>query len=133
VHDGCGARRRVRVVQFGRTRLEGWKRCVENPMTVFTFHFAETTIGTAVRALCFPPTGRQIPGLTHAECMTRMTPGAPILSPARMQLRHLTMFAAWESPAAGDEFLADTWLGRALASGWHVRMRHGRPHNRPHP
>lgn len=54
--------------------------------------------------------------------MTRMTLGAPILSPARMQLRHLTMFAAWESQAAIDDYLANTTLGRALATGWHVRM-----------
>jgi len=54
--------------------------------------------------------------------MTQMTLGAPILSPARMQLQHLTMFAEWESEAAIDEFLANTRLGRALAAGWHVRM-----------
>lgn len=51
-----------------------------------------------------------------------MTLGAPILSPARMQLRHLTMFAAWESNSAIDDFLESTLLGRALATGWHVRM-----------
>jgi hypothetical protein len=51
-----------------------------------------------------------------------MTLGAPILSPARMQLRHLAMFAAWESEAAIDEFLAGPGLGRALAAGWHVRL-----------
>jgi hypothetical protein len=39
-----------------------------------------------------------------------------------MQLRRLTMFAAWESHGAIDEFLAGTRLGRALATGWHVRM-----------
>jgi hypothetical protein len=39
-----------------------------------------------------------------------------------MRLRHLTMFAAWESQVAIDEFLASNWLGRALAAGWHVRM-----------
>jgi hypothetical protein len=39
-----------------------------------------------------------------------------------MQLRHLTMFAAWESDGAIDEFLCRTRLGRALATGWHVRM-----------
>ena len=91
-------------------------------MAVFTFHFAKTTIGTTVRALCRPPTGQQIPGLTHAECMTKMTLGAPILSPARMQLSDLTMFAAWGSHNAIDEFLASTRLGRALAGGWHVRL-----------
>src|SRR5690606_35862549 len=79
-------------------------------------------VGTTVSALSRPPTGQQFPGLNHAECMTRMTLGAPILSPARMQLRHLTMFAAWESDAAIDEFLASPPLGRALATGWHVRM-----------
>ena len=87
-------------------------------MTVFTFHFAKTKLGTTIRALCRPPTGQEVPGLNHAECMTKMTLGAPILSPARMQLSHLTMFAAWESHVAIDEFLAGTWLGRALATGW---------------
>ena len=51
-----------------------------------------------------------------------MTLGARILSPARMQLRHLTMFAGWESHGAIDDFLARTRLGRDLATGWHVRM-----------
>ncbi|MBK8433599.1 MAG: hypothetical protein IPL28_21000 [Chloroflexi bacterium] len=91
-------------------------------MTVFTFHLAKTTIPTAIRALYRPPTPLQIRGLAHAECMLRMTLGAPILSPARMQLRHLAMFAAWESEDAIDAFLGGTTLGRALATGWHVRM-----------
>lgn len=91
-------------------------------MTVFTFHFAKASLGTTLRALCFPPTGQQIRGLHHAECMTKMTLGAPIFSPARMQLRQLTMFAAWESETALDEFLAQTPLGRAFATGWHVRL-----------
>ncbi len=91
-------------------------------MPVFTFHLAKTQLSTAVRALWRAPTGQEVSGLTHAECMTRMTLGAPILSPARMQLRELTMFAAWESQTAIDEFLAGTQLGRALATGWHVRL-----------
>lgn len=91
-------------------------------MTLFTFHLAKIKLGTTVRALLRPPTGEHVPGLKHAECMAMMTLGAPILSPARMQLRHLTMFAAWESDAAIDDFLSGTKLGRELASGWHVRM-----------
>lgn len=91
-------------------------------MTVFTFHLAKSKFGTTVMALCRPPNGQQVPGLNYAECMTRMTLGAPILSPARMQHRHLTMFAAWDSEAAIDGFLANTSLGRTLATGWHVRM-----------
>ncbi|WP_435021734.1 hypothetical protein TA3x_002530 [Tundrisphaera sp. TA3] len=91
-------------------------------MTVFTFHLAKTELGTTAMSLCRPPTGRKVPGLNHAECMTRMTLGAPILSPARLQLRHLVMFAAWDSHSAIDDFLANHSLGRVLATGWHVRM-----------
>ncbi len=91
-------------------------------MTVFSYHFARTGIAGTLRALYRPPTGRQVPGLQHAECLALMRLGAPILSPARMQLRHLTMFAAWESQAALDDFLAGSPLGRALAAGWHVRL-----------
>jgi hypothetical protein len=91
-------------------------------MTLFTFHFAKVKIGTGVGALLRPPTGERVPGLDHAECMWLMTLGAPILSPARMQLGRLTMFAAWESEAAIDDFLEGTKLGRAFAAGWHVRM-----------
>ncbi len=91
-------------------------------MAVFTFHLARTQIRTTAMALCRPPHGQQVPGLQHAECLAMMTLGAPIVSPARMQLRHLAMFAAWESQAAIDGFLDCTKLGRALAQGWHVRM-----------
>lgn len=91
-------------------------------MAVFSFHIANTRISTTAQAFLRPPTGPHIPGLCHAECMTMMTLGAPILSPERMQLRKLVLFAAWESQAAIDDFLAGASLGRALAAGWHVRM-----------
>jgi len=91
-------------------------------MTIFTFHFAKTDMGTTLGALYRPPTGKDVSGLNHAECMAKMTLGAPILSPARMQLRDLTMFAAWESEMAIDKFLGNTRLGRELANGWHIRM-----------
>lgn len=51
-----------------------------------------------------------------------MTLGAPILSPARMQLRNLAVFAAWENNEALDGFLADSGFGRTLSEGWHVRL-----------
>jgi hypothetical protein len=102
--------------------LNAGSLCGGKFVTLFTFHFAKVRIGTTLRALWHPPTAREVPGLQQAECMMGMTLGAPILSPARMRLRHLTMFAAWESHSAIDDFLAGTGLGRALASGWHVRM-----------
>ena len=51
-----------------------------------------------------------------------MTLGSPIISPARMQLNRLAVFASWESEGDIDTFLADTSLGRRLATGWHVRL-----------
>lgn len=89
---------------------------------VFTFHLARTTVATTAKALLRPPTADTVPGLRHAECMAVMALGAPIVSPRRMQLRHLAIFASWDSERAVDSFLADTDLGRALATGWHVRL-----------
>jgi hypothetical protein len=91
-------------------------------MPLFSFHLAETTPATTAMAMCRPPTRSSVAGLRHAECMAAMTLGSPIVSPARMQLRNLAMFAAWESEAALDAFLAETKLGRALTAGWHVRL-----------
>ena len=91
-------------------------------MQLFSFHLAETSPATTAMAMCRPPTSSSALGLRHAECMAAMTLGSPIVSPARMQLRKLAMFAAWESEAALDSFLAETKLGRALTAGWHVRL-----------
>lgn len=75
-----------------------------------------------VNILLHPPTPGSAPGLRHAECMTVMALGSPILSLARMQPRKLAVFASWESEHALDTFLIDTELGRTLAAGWHVRL-----------
>lgn len=91
-------------------------------MRIFSYHLVKTTPATTARAFCCPPTMDQVAGLYHAECMAAMTLGAPILSPARLQLRNLAVFAAWESNKALDAFLTDTKLGRTLSEGWHVRL-----------
>jgi hypothetical protein len=91
-------------------------------MRIFSYHLVETTPATTARVFCRPPTKDQVAGLCHAECMAAMTLGAPILSPARLRLRTLAVFAAWESNEALDAFLADTKLGRTLSEGWHVRL-----------
>ena len=92
-------------------------------MQIFRYHLAKTAPARTVQALCRPPAMNSTAGLHHAECMAAMALGAPILSPARMQLRHLAVFASWESESALIAFLADTELGRTLSSGWHVRLR----------
>lgn len=92
-------------------------------MAVHTFHLAKPGIVRVAKALLRPPTSATVDGLRHAECMVPMRLGASILSPGRWQVRRLAMFAAWEDEAALDGFLASTPLGRALADGWHVRLR----------
>ena len=91
-------------------------------MSIFSFHLAETDLATSTKALLRPPTSSIVPGLRRAECMTVMELGSPILSPARMQLRHLAVFASWDDEHAIETFLKNTELGRTLAMGWQARL-----------
>ena len=91
-------------------------------VALFSYHLAELPPWTAARALLRPPTPASTPGLRHVECMALMRLGAPVLSPARLQLWRTAMFAYWDDESAIDEFLADSELGRRLAGGWHVRI-----------
>ena len=85
-----------------------------------SFHLAELPAKVSAALLVRPPTARTVPGLRHAECLAGMRLGAPVVSSARMQVRRLAVFAAWDDEAALDGFLAGT--GLPLASGWHVRL-----------
>lgn len=91
-------------------------------MPIYTYSYAQVPVAQTLRALYHPPNPERTPGLIYAECLTRMTLAAPIFSPARMQLRRLTMFAAWESDDAIDDFLANDRLGQRFAEGWLLRM-----------
>src|SRR5687767_4318613 len=101
---------------------DGHERGKLRDVRIFSFHLATSTLATTTSALRRPPTTFSVPGLRHAECMTVMKLGSPILSPARMQLRQLAIFASWENECAIDDFLMDTELGRTFALGWHVRL-----------
>ena len=91
-------------------------------MRIFSYHLVKSTRSMTVKAFFSPPKGNQIAGLRHAEVMAAMTLGAPILSPARMQLHNLALFAYWDDESDLDNFLMNTELGHALSSGWHVRL-----------
>jgi hypothetical protein len=91
-------------------------------MRVFTLGLAKTSAPLTLTSLYRPPPSATVPGLVHAECLTPMLLGSPILSPKRMQLRQLVMFAAWESEGAIDEFMSTSKLGQSIAAGWHLRM-----------
>ncbi|PCJ58590.1 MAG: hypothetical protein COA79_12575 [Planctomycetota bacterium] len=91
-------------------------------MNVFTYHLAKTTVHTAMSALLSPPKASDVHGLIHAECMTSMTLGSSIVSPSRMKIHQLAVFAKWENQNAIDDYLENTKLGRVLAGGWYVRL-----------
>lgn len=87
---------------------------------VFTFHLVEMPVTATVPLLRRPPRPDQVAGLHYAECLSLMRLGAPTVSPDRLQLRRLAMFARWDDESAIDEFLAGS--GARFAAGWHVRM-----------
>jgi len=94
---------------------------------LFSFHLLETTPARGARLLSQRRASqRRAPsgpaGLRHAEPMTLMELGAPIVSPRRFQLRRLALFAAWDTDEHLDAFLADDPSGRLWAAGWHVRL-----------
>ena len=93
-------------------------------MTIHSFHLAEVPRRTGARTLLSPPTPDAVPGLDHLECLSLMRLGAPIVSPDRLQLRRLAVFAQWQDEAALEQFLARDALGISLAAGWHVRMEY---------
>jgi hypothetical protein len=75
------------------------------------------------RDLVRPPWARTVPGLRHAECLAMMRLGSSPVSPARLQLGRIAMFAEWEDETALERFLTNVRLGRQLAGGWQVRLR----------
>lgn len=83
-------------------------------MTIYSFHLAQAPVRTAVKALATAPVA---PGLEHVEVLAGMRLGAAVVSPARMQLRRIAMFAQWRDEAALESFLASDAFGRELAEG----------------
>lgn len=87
---------------------------------LFSFHLVEMPASATLPLLRRPPRPGRVAGLRYAECLSLMRLGAPTLSPDRLQLRRLAMFARWDDEAAIDAFLAGP--GAHLIAGWHVRM-----------
>lgn len=89
---------------------------------IHSFHLAEVPLRTGAAALLRPPTSEAAPGLGHMECLSLMRLGAPVVSPDRLQLTRLAVFAQWRDEEALIQFLERNALGRALDDGWHVRL-----------
>ncbi|MEU6861181.1 hypothetical protein AB0B28_20175 [Glycomyces sp. NPDC046736] len=88
-------------------------------MSIHSFHLAQVPLRAASRGLLRPP---EAAGLRHVEVLAGMRLGAPVVSPHRMQVRRLAVFAEWADEAALEAFLAEHRFGRALDAGWHVRL-----------
>lgn len=88
-------------------------------MSIHSFHLAQVPLRAASSALLRPP---RAAGLRHVEVLAGMRLGAPVVSPHRMQVRRLAVFAEWADEAALEAFLAEHRFGRALDAGWHVRL-----------
>lgn len=91
---------------------------------IHSFHLTDMPVRKSARALVRPPDRSTTAGLQHAECLALMRFGAPIMSPARLQLRRLAVFAQWDNESALARFLETDPLGRRLAAGWHVRLHY---------
>ena len=91
-------------------------------MSVFTFHLIKVNYATAIKALLFPARFTGIKGLIHAEPMTGMTLGAPLLSTSRITIRQLAFLIQWEDEEAIDNFLQHHKWGKKFDQSWHVRL-----------
>ncbi|THV32164.1 hypothetical protein [Glycomyces paridis] len=88
-------------------------------MGLHSFHLSRMPVRDAAGALINTSAA---PGLRHLEVMAGMRLGAPVVSPDRMQVRKIAVFAEWADEDALESFLARHRFGRRLDAGWHVRL-----------
>ena len=91
-------------------------------MSVFTYHLVKTSYISALRVMFSTFNPKKTPGLIHAERMTFMTLGSPIISKKRMLLNKIVVFAQWENESDIDNFLENNKIGKILSNGWHTRL-----------
>lgn len=89
---------------------------------IHSFHLAQVPARVGAAVLLRPRTPATVPGLDHLECLSLMRLGAPVVSPERLQLRRLAVFAQWRDEDALVRFLERDPLGQRLDAGWHVRL-----------
>jgi len=91
-------------------------------MSVFSYHLIKLPLLVAIKGIFSNPIAKNTKGLIHSEYMTAMTLGSPILSPSRILIRQVAIFAQWENEIALDEYLEKDNFGKRVAKGWHVRL-----------
>jgi len=91
-------------------------------MGIFSYHLVRLPFLKAVKGLWASPVSKHTKGLVHAEYMTAMTLGAPMLSPSRFLVRQVAIFAQWEDEKALINYLEKDKFGKILATAWHTRL-----------
>lgn len=91
-------------------------------MSIFSYHLVKIPFIVAIKGVFSNPIDKKTKGLIHAEYMTAMTLGSPILSPSRFLIRQAAIFAQWENEEALENYLKKDKFGKILATGWHVRL-----------
>lgn len=91
-------------------------------MSIFSYHLIELPFLVAIKSIFSKPISKKTKGLIHAEYMTAMTLGSPVLSPSRILIRQVAIFAQWENEIALDDYLEIDNFGRRLKNGWHLRL-----------
>ena len=92
-------------------------------MSVFSYHLIKLPLLVAIKGIFSNPISKNTKGLIHSEYMNVMTLGSPILSPSRLLIRQVAIFAQWENEFALDEYLRKDDFGKRLTNGWHVRLK----------
>ncbi|MBI1837594.1 MAG: hypothetical protein HYR91_10055 [Flavobacteriia bacterium] len=91
-------------------------------MSVFTYHLVKTSYISTLRVIFSSLNSQKIPGLIHAERMTFMILGSPIISKKRMLFNKIVIFAQWENESDINNFLENNKIGKILSNGWHTRL-----------
>ena len=92
-------------------------------MSIFSYHLANASFVSTLKALAVPMRPSNTPGLIHAECMSAMTLGSPVFSVSRILLNQIVVFAQWRNEAAIDHFMEESRFGKMLTRGWHTRLQ----------
>lgn len=91
-------------------------------MSIFSYHIVKLSYLHAFKLMLFPIKASNTKGLIHAETMSAMKLGSPILSTTRFFNQTIIVFAQWENEKALDDYLQTKTNGILLAKGWHVRL-----------
>jgi hypothetical protein len=92
-------------------------------MSIFSFHLVEVSLLTSIRLFLQSEKKEKINGLVFSESMICMTLGSPILSPSRILLKEIALFAQWQDEESLNNFLLHHRDGKIFNNGWHIRMQ----------